>query len=94
MLAKDPPTVRAIISCILWGLFIVLATHDLLVAWATNEEGVVNKGLVTGITALTSFVAKDILEFVIKLMDQLKEDPLSVLRDFLNYIKPGKKGDD
>lgn len=91
---KEPPTLKLLAASTIWGLFIVISTHGLVVSWATNAEtGKTNTGLVALITALSSFCAKDILETIDKLWEQVKNDPLGLLREFLNKIRPSK-GDD
>lgn len=89
MLAKEPPTIKLLLATCLWGLFVVLAGYDWVSAWATDKTtGVVNKGLVTALVAAGSFLAKDILQGLIKLLEQVSNDPLSFLRDWLNKRSP------
>lgn len=92
MLAKSAPDFKLLLGSILWGLFVVLGTYDLMlhVAW-DDELQKTNKGVVTALVALGSFLAKDILEIVIKLFEQIKVDPLALLRDLLNNYRPGSK---
>lgn len=92
MLAKNAPDFKLLLGSILWGLFVVLGTYDLMLAVAFNEEAQkVNKGMVTALVAIGAFLAKDILEILIKLFEQIKVDPLALLRDLLNNYKPGSK---
>lgn len=89
MLAKEPPTIRLLIATCLWGLFVVLASYDMLTSLATDKTtGLVNKGYVTAAVAAGAFLAKDILQGLIKLLEQISNDPLSFLRDWLNRRSP------
>lgn len=96
MLIKEPPTLKLLFGSIIWGLLVVIATYQLVVEVATDPiTGVPNKGKVTAIVALGAFIAKDILEILIKLLEQIRLDPLAILRDLLNRYKPDKRnGDD
>ena len=96
MLTKDPPTLKLLFGSILWGLLVVLATYQLILEFATDAlTGITSKGLVTALVAVGAFFAKDILEISIKLFEQIKVDPLALLRDLLNRYRPEKKnGDD
>ena len=92
MLIKEPPTLKLLFGSIIWGLLVVIATYQLVVEVATNPiTGVPNKGKVTAIVALGAFIAKDILEILIKLLEQIRLDPLAILRDLLNRYKPDKR---
>ena len=92
MLMKEPPTLKLLFGSIIWGLFVVIATYQLVVEVATDPiTGVPNKGEVTAIVALGAFIAKDILEILIKLLEQIRLDPLAILRDLLNRYKPDKR---
>lgn len=94
MLTKEPPTPKLLCGSVLWGLLVVLGGYELLVSIATSEEtGKLNKGIVTAGVALGSFFAKDLLEILIKLLEQVRVDPLALLRDLLNKYKPGNGGD-
>lgn len=88
MLAKEPPTIKMLIASCLWGFLVTFSTHELVVSWATDSTGVVNKGWVTAATALGAFLAKDILEILMTLVGQIRSDPMSFLRDWLNRNKP------
>ena len=96
MLTKDPPTLKLLFGSILWGLLVVLSTYQLILEFATDAlTGITSKGLVTALVAVGAFFAKDILEISIKLFEQIKVDPLALLRDLLNRYRPEKKnGDD
>jgi len=96
MITKDPPTLKLLFGSILWGLLVVLATYQLILEFATDAlTGITSKGLVTALVAVGAFFAKDILEILIKLFEQMKVDPLALLRDLLNRYRPEKKnGDD
>lgn len=96
MLTKDPPTLKLLFGSILWGLLVVIATYQLILEFATDDlTGITSKGLVTALVAVGAFFAKDILEISIKLFEQIKVDPLALLRDLLNRYRPEKKnGDD
>lgn len=92
MLIKEPPTLKLLFGSIIWGLLVVIATYQLVVEVATDPiTGVPNKGEVTAIVALGAFIAKDILEILIKLLEQIRLDPLAILRDLLNRYKPDKR---
>lgn len=92
MLAKSAPDFKLLVGSLLWGLFVVLATYDIIVSFAFDEETQkLNKGIVTALVAVGAFLAKDILEILIKLFEQLKVDPLALVRDLLNNYRPGSK---
>lgn len=95
MLMKEPPTLKLLFGSITWGLLVVIATYQLVVEVATDPiSGVANKGEVTAIVALGAFVAKDILEILIKLLEQIRRDPLAILRDILNRYRPDKRNEE
>lgn len=96
MLTTEPPTLKLLFGSIIWGLLVVIATYQLVVEAATDPDtGVLSKGLVTALVAVGAFIAKDILEILIKLLEQIRIDPLAILRDMLNRYNPDKKnGDD
>lgn len=95
LLIREPPTFKMLIATIVWGLLVVIASYDWLLDLATSEDKELNKGLVTLLVAIGAFGGKDILEILLKLLEQIKVDPLALLRDLLNRYKPGSgSGDD
>lgn len=96
MLAKEPPTLKLLFGSIIWGLLVVIASYQLVIEIATDPlTGMTSKGIVTALVAIGAFVAKDILEILIKLLEQIRVDPLALLRDLLNRYNPNKRnGDD
>lgn len=95
MITKDPPTLKLLFGSIIWGLLVVTSTYQLILEFATNDDGRVSKGLITALVAIGAFFAKDILEILIKLFEQIMKDPLAILRELLNKYKPGSRnGDD
>lgn len=96
MLTKDPPSLKLLFGSIIWGLLVVAGTYPLIVEYATDTDtGITSKGLVTALVATGAFFAKDLLEIAIKLFEQIKRDPLALLRELLNKYKPGSSnGDD
>ena len=81
--SKEPPTVRRIIETIIASSALVIGSYPYL------EEKGYGPGLMNLIVAGGSFAAKDILEVLLKLWEQLKADPLALLREYLNSRKPG-----
>ena len=84
-LAVEPPTVKGVTGVMIAAMLLSLIVYPLLV----EEE--YSKGLITFLVAIGSFGGKDILLCVIKLYEKVKNDPVSVLRDFLNWHNGNKK---
>lgn len=84
-LASELPSLWGILSAVVLALFITAAIHPML------EDKEYSKGLVTLLIALGSFLARDILEIVIKLLQQIKADPLAMVREYLNWRKEKDK---
>lgn len=82
LLLKEPPSWRVLLSMPVYSLLAIVAIHPWLV-----ERGY-SKGMLTLIVASVSFSARDILEFIVFLAFQLKKDPMRILREFLEKIKP------
>lgn len=90
MLTKEAPTIKLLIATLICSIAVTMASHEALVGWLTDKDSKeLNKGLLTAVTALSAFAAKDILEGILKLGDQIKSDPLAFLREWLNRNKPG-----
>ena len=83
VISKEPPTVRRIIETIIASSALVIGSYPYL------EERDYGPGVMNLIVAGGSFAAKDILEVFLKLWEQLKADPLALLREYLNSRKPG-----
>lgn len=82
LLLKEPPAWRVLLAMPVSALLTIVAIHP----WLSEKE--LSKGLLTLIVAFISFGAKDILEFLLFLAVQIKKDPLAIVREFLNKIKP------
>lgn len=83
IVSKEPPTIRRVIETIFLGGAAIFVSYPYL------EEKGLSHGIINLVIAMISFAAKDILEVIIKLWEQIKTDPLALLRDFLNKLKPG-----
>lgn len=83
VVSKEPPTVRRILETLVASGALVLGAYPYL------EEKGYGHGVMNLLVAGGAFAAKDILEAWIKLWEQLKADPLAMLREFLNSRKPG-----
>lgn len=83
VVSKEPPTVRRILETVVTSGALVIGAYPYL------EERNYGPGLMNLIVAGGAFAAKDILEVVLKLWEQLKADPLALLREYLNSRKPG-----
>jgi drug/metabolite transporter (DMT)-like permease len=83
VVSKEPPTIRKILETLIASSALVIGAYPYL------EEKGYGPGLMNLIVAAGSFAAKDILEAVLKLWEQLKSDPLALLREYLNSKKPG-----
>lgn len=81
--SKEPPTIRRILETLIASGALVIGSYPYL------EEKGYGPGLMNLIVAGGSFAAKDILEVFLRLWEQLKSDPLALLREFLNSRKPG-----
>lgn len=87
-LAAEAINVKGILGIIASSMLLAVAAYPMLV----DEDYA--KGLITFLIAVGSFLAKDIGEFMIRLSNQLKKDPLKFVRDLLNYWRPkGPNGD-
>lgn len=75
----EPYTVKGIMGIISSSVLLALIVHPLL----TDEE--YSKGLVTLLVALGSFAAKDIFNVIQQLFQQIKKDPLGLVREYLNW---------
>lgn len=83
IVSKEAPTLKRVIETVILSMAVIFAAYPYLI------EREYSGGVLNLVIALISFAAKDILEFIIKLFNQLKDDPLSILRDFLNRVRPG-----
>ena len=61
--------------------FLAAATHPLLVERGYSE------GVITLSVAALTFFSRDILDILLVLKKQVREDPLGLLRDYLNMRK-------
>lgn len=82
VVSKEPPTIGKIIGTIVLSLAVVISLYP----WLKEKE--YSDGTLNLIISLLAFGARDILETLIKLGAQLKKDPLSLLRDWLNRLRP------
>lgn len=82
VLSKEPPTIRKVAEAL------VLAGAVIFVIYPYLHEEKYSHGIINLVLGILAFVAKDTLEIILKLWQQIKKDPLSLLRDFLNRIKP------
>lgn len=82
----DPPTLWLLFGSVLWALFLVLGSYQLLFEY--RVKAVLTDGWVTLITSALAFFAKDILISFLKLADKVKQDPLAFLRKLLDLWKP------
>lgn len=82
LLLKEAPSWKMILAIPVSALLVIASIHP----WVVEEE--LSKGLVTLIVAAVSFAARDILEALLNLAAQIKQDPLKYLREFLERIKP------
>lgn len=83
IISKEAPTIRRVLETIFLGGAAMFISYPYL-----DEKGF-SHGTINFILGFVSFFAKDILEVMIKLWEQIKSDPLSLLRELLNRIKPG-----
>lgn len=83
IISKEAPTIRRVVETIFLGGAAIFISYPYL-----DEKGLSN-GTINLVIAFISFFVKDILEVGLKLWEQVKTDPLSLLRDFLNKMKPG-----
>lgn len=85
-IASEAPTVKGVTGVMIAAILLSIIVYPVLV----EEE--YSKGFITLLVAIGSFGGKDILLGVLKLYEKVKNDPLSVLRDYLNWRK-GQSGD-
>lgn len=85
ILTKEPPTMRRVIESLLLALAVIFSIYPYL------KEETYSHGIINIIIGFLSFTAKNILEVLDIIWEQIKKDPLSLLREFLNKIKPGGK---
>lgn len=83
IISKEQPTLRRVVETIF------LSGAAIFISYPYLEEKGFTSGILNLSVAMISFAAKDILEAIIKLWEQIKADPLSLLRDLLNKLKPG-----
>ena len=82
VISKEVPSLRRILETLIASLALVTASYPYL------EEQGLGPGLTNLIVASGAFAAPDILETLLKLWKQIKEDPLAIVRELLNYFKP------
>lgn len=82
VVSKEAPTLGKVVSTIILSTAVVISLYP----WLKEKE--YSDGTLNLIIALLAFAARDILETLIKLGAQIKKDPLTLLRDWLNKIKP------
>lgn len=82
VISKEAPTIKGVIGTLVLSGAVVISIYPWL------EEKEYSHGTLNLIVALLAFGAKDILETLIKLASQIKKDPLLLLRDYLNKIRP------
>jgi len=87
-IASEPLTYKGILGQIFYTFFVGFVAYPYL----ANE--VEAKGLITLMLAIGCFAARDILEIVLVLFKQVKNDPLGIVREFLNWRRASKRGDD
>lgn len=83
IVSKELPTIRRVVETLITSGAVIFTIYP----WVQEQD--YKHGEVNLIIAIAAFGAKDMLEVMIKLWTQIKKDPLSLLRDFLNRIKPG-----
>lgn len=83
IISKEAPTIRRVLETIFLGGTAMFVSYPYL-----DEKGI-SHGSINAILGFSAFFAKDILEVLIKLWEQIKTDPLSLLRELLNKLKPG-----
>ena len=88
LIASEAPTLWTITGTLVASLFLSLMAYPLL------KEEEYSTGLITLLVAIGSFGGKDILHGVLKLYEQVKSDPLSLVRDYLNWRSSSRKGKD
>lgn len=82
VLTKEPPTIRKVVEALVLAGAVIFSIYPYL------QEKEYSHGIINLTLAVLAFAAKDTLEIILKLWQQVKKDPLSLLRDFLNKIKP------
>lgn len=80
-IASEQISTKGVLSYIFMSAFTGFVGYALL----TDLE--YTKGWITFMLAIGCLIAKDIVEFILKLATQLKQDPLAIVRDFLNWKK-------
>lgn len=80
-MAETEQTPKGICASIITALFLTVATYPYLV------ELELTQGARDLISATIAFFSRDLLEVGIVLKRQIKEDPLGIIRDFLNWRK-------
>lgn len=86
LIASEALTVRGVLGIMTAALLLALIAYPYL-----TESGEHKKGLVTLLVAVGSLFAKDVGLFLIRLLDQAREDPLAIVRDLLNFWHTRKR---
>ena len=90
----EAPTLRLLIGAVLAALFLVVAVYSLLKEYEVKL--ILTSGWITLIVAFISFFARDILMIFVRLFEQIRKDPLAILRELLAFLtkwKPTNKED-
>lgn len=86
LIASEALTIRGVLGIMTAALLLALIAYPYL-----TESGEHKKGLVTLLVAVGSLFAKDVGLFLIRLLDQAREDPLAIVRDLLNFWHTRKR---
>jgi len=82
IMSDEPITTRRMVETLLLSIALVFAIYPYI------HEKDIGKGMTNLVIASASFLAKDILETLIRLWRQIKTDPLKLLQDWLNRRDP------
>lgn len=88
-ISTEQMTLKSVAGYLFFSVFAALITYPVL-----TDLGY-TKSLVTLLVATGCLVAKDIILFILKLADQLRQDPLAIVREVINLpVFKKKDGDD
>lgn len=80
-MAKDEPNLLGLMSVAIVAVFLTSVSYPYIMEQEFSD------GAKRLIVATVAFLARDLLDIILILKTQISQDPLGILRDFLNWRK-------